>query len=161
MQQRLRAGIFSPRAELMGVTAAIHLSACTEVRQECAGSLGGMGRRTRAKGTKHSPGSPSDTAAQTGLLQHLGNHLLPGTTTEDLHTHLALLNASLTLTAPLRAAHKPVWFKTGLEGTPMKNKPHKYPGYDLCKAEDVRSEQSQARTGSEHKSEPLSTSTNK
>lgn len=132
----------------MWVTVVIPLSACTEGRQECAVSLGGMGRRTQAKGAKHSPGSPLDTAAQTGLLQALGNHLLPGTTTEDLHTDLALLNGSLTFTAPLKAALKPVWFKTGLQGTSMKNKPHKYPGYYLCKSEDVRSEQSQARTGS-------------
>lgn len=102
----------------------------------------------RVKGIKHSPVGPLDRTAQTGLLQPLGNHLLP-VTTEDLHTDLALHKGSLTLAAPLEAAHKPARFKTGLEGTSMKNKPQKNPpGYYLYKSEGIRSEQSQAKPGS-------------
>lgn len=88
--------------------------------------LGGIGRRTGVKGTKYSPVE----LLRQGCSSHLGNHLLP-TTTEDLHTDLALLKGSLTLAAPLKAAQKPAGFKTGLEGTSMKNKPQKYPGYYL------------------------------
>lgn len=53
------------------MTVVIHLSACTKVKQECAVSLGGMGRRTRVKGTKYSPVSPLDRTAKIGLLKPL------------------------------------------------------------------------------------------
>lgn len=72
MQQRIRAGIFSQRAEQTWVTAVTHLSACTKVRQECAVSLGGMGRKTRVTGTKHNPGSPLARSAKLSLLKPLG-----------------------------------------------------------------------------------------
>lgn len=102
--------------------------------------FGRDGEKDKSQGTKHSPANPLDRATNIGLL-------LPIITTEDLHTDLALLNGSLTFSAPLKAAHPPAWFITGLEGTTMKNKPHKYPGYYLCKSEDIRSEQPQAKTG--------------
>lgn len=115
----------------------------------------------RVKGIKHSPVGPLDRTAQTGLLQPLGNHLLP-VTTEDLHTDLALHKGSLTLAAPLEAAHKPARFKTGLEGTSMKNKPQKTPQDIICTNQRVlglsspRPSQAQECNG-----DPLSTSTNK
>lgn len=89
----------------------------------------------RGEGQESQEQSTALSALWTELLRqvcssHLGNHLLP-TTTEDLHTDPALLKGSLTLAALLKAAHKPARFKTGLEGTSMKNKLHKYPGYYL------------------------------